>query len=318
LKPHYYSERPSNIIWIQLAGFTDQQIPLLRFENPDANFHTQFETADCLGKIWAYNLYDLRPKAATSFLSQITGSKNMKGTCEDFSRKPVWNYLESEGYKTAILENGANAEESLEKYFSCGEVQKNFFKSSYFVRMGPESRAGVERFHYQDSPTNLPGLYYDKSCQKGLCFTSLFNNAKKILENVSTPGNRSFYLIRDFSYLKALRIKDLNHAREILQDLDKFIAWIQLQKSSDTLVVVTGAEGLEVDFPKEGKEWAEFERLGKNLNLRNTTLENSVFAKGPMAENFCGLFDEAEISKRMLYKPEGKKFSWDALNPLSN
>jgi hypothetical protein len=83
-------------------------------------------------------------------------------------------------------------------------------------------------------------------------------------------------------------------------------------------VIITGAEGLELDFPKEGKDWSEFERLGKNINIKNPTLLSSVFAKGPMAENFCGLFDESEIIKRILYKPMGKKFSWDALNPISN
>lgn len=318
LKPHYYSKRPTNVVWIQLAGFTDQHLPLLRFENPDASYHTQFESADCLGKMWSYNLFDLRPKSASSFLSQITGSKNMQGSCEDFSRKPVWSYLEEEGYRISVLESGATRDESLEKFLACGDVQKNYLKNVSFVRMGPDSKLGVDSFHFQDQQKTAPGLYYDKSCQKDICFSSLFNNAKKLMGNIATPGTQNFYLLRDFTYLKALRTKDISRAKEVLHDLDKILSWVDSQKGFDSLVIITGAEGLELDFPKEGKEWAEFERLGKNINMRNSVLLTTVFARGPMAENFCGLYDETEILKRILYKPDRKRFSWDALNPLSN
>jgi hypothetical protein len=321
LKPHYYSERPSNIIWIQLAGFTDQHIPLLRFDNPDANSHTQFETADCLGKMWSFNLFELRPNAAASFLSQATGSKNMKGICEDFSRKPMWSYLEEIGYKTTILENGASNNESLEKFLTCQNSQSIYMKNVNLVRMGPESRIGVNSFHYQD-PQGVPvGLSYDRSCQNGNCYSTIYNNAKALMTGLGpsiTGASSHFYLLRDFTYLKALRKKDLSYAKEVLQDIDKLLSWVESLKRSDTLVIITGAEGLELDFPKEGKEWSEFERLGKNMNIRNSTLLSSVFAKGPMAENFCGLFDESEMIKRILYKPVGKNFSWDALNPISN
>jgi hypothetical protein len=94
--------------------------------------------------------------------------------------------------------------------------------------------------------------------------------------------------------------------------------WVDAQGRKDILILITGAESLEIDFPKEGQEWSEYEQTGKNINTRNTSLLSSVFAKGPMSENFCGIFDETELLKRIMYKPEGKKFSWDALNPLSH
>lgn len=318
LKDHYYSAKPVNIVWIQVAGFTDQHLPLLRFDNRDANYHTQFESADCLGKMWSFNLYDLRPKAGASFLSQLNGSKNIKGICEDLSRKPVWTYLEEEGYKTSILESGAGSDETLEKFLTCGDLQKSYLKNVNFVRMGPQAKNGIDSFHYQDQQKTTPGLFYDKSCQKGICFSTILNNTKKIMANLNSGGTQNFYLLRDFSYLKAIRAHDFSQAKEVLQDLDKTMAWLDSLKRTDTLVIITGAEGIEVDFPKEGKEWAEYERFGKNLNTRNSALLTSVFAKGPMAENFCGLYDETEMLKRVLFKPEKKKFSWDALNPFSN
>lgn len=319
LKPHLYSERPSNIIWIQIAGFTDQQIPLLRFNNPDANAHTEFESVDCLGKMWSFNLFDLRPTASQGFLSQLTGSKNIKGSCDDLTRQPIWSSLSELGYRSAILENGVSETESLEKFLTCGENQKNYMKGISFIRMGPEQKVGVPSFHYQDT-SNLPisGLAYDKSCQGGKCYSSFLNNSKKILNNINDVGNKHFYLLREFAYLRALKEKDLGTAKNILKDINQLMLWIESQNRNDVLVIITGTEGLEIDFPKEGKEWSEFVRKGKNLNIKNSTLLSTVFAKGPMAENFCGLFDEADMPIRILYKPEGKKFSWDAINPLSN
>lgn len=316
LKPHYYSERPNHVIWIQIAGLTDQHLPLLRFNNPDTDYRTQFEMSDCIGKMWAYNLFDIRPMASQSFLAQMTSSKNIKASCDDYLKKPTWSYFAEEGYKTSILENGATNDESLEKFLVCGNPKHTDMKNTLMVRMGPDSTSGVGSFHYEDREDLQGGLYYDKSCQKGLCYSSFFNNAKKILNNLGSTNNRTFYILRDFTYLKALRKKDISRAKEFLQEVDKLLVWVESQKRLDTLVLITGAEGLELDFPKEGKEWSDFERSAKNLVVRNSTLLSTAFARGPMAENFCGLFDETEISKRLLYKPEGKKFSWDVLNPF--
>jgi hypothetical protein len=80
--------------------------------------------------------------------------------------------------------------------------------------------------------------------------------------------------------------------------------------------MVTGAESLPLEFPLQGKEWAEFEKTGKNVIYKNTSLMSPVLARGPMAENFCGIFDEAEMLKRTIYKPEAKKFNWDSVNPF--
>jgi hypothetical protein len=321
LKPHHYSERPSNIIWIQIAGFTDQHLPLLRFNNPNSNYHTQLESADCFGKMWSYNLFDLRPTAGSSFISQGTGSKNIKRTCEDYLRQPVWNYLEGLGYRTSILESGASENESFEKFLNCGEVQKNFMKSVEFVRMGPAQDSKVNSFHFQDQLGRRNGIAYDKSCQNGLCFSSFSSNAKKIMFDLGTTGSRSvqnFYILRDFKYLDAIKKNDILYAKDILADIDKLLLWIESTNRNDILVLITGAEGLEIDFPKEGKEWSEYNQLGKNINIRNSTLLNTIIAKGPMSENFCGLFDETEIVKRLLYKPMAKKFSWDNFNPINN
>ena len=96
------------------------------------------------------------------------------------------------------------------------------------------------------------------------------------------------------------------------------MTYVNSLNRKDVLVVITGAESLNIEFPKEGKEWADFERMGKNVIYKNSSLMAPVLATGPMSENFCGLFDESEMLKRILYRPERKQFDWDILNPFSN
>jgi hypothetical protein len=122
--------------------------------------------------------------------------------------------------------------------------------------------------------------------------------------------------VGDFNFLKALKKKDISYAKETLQEIERMVSWIKLQKRDDILILITGAESLNIEFPKEGQEWAEFERSGKNVIYKNASLMAPVFATGPMAENFCGLFDESEMLKRVIYRPERNRFSWDMLNPF--
>lgn len=323
MEKHAYSERPRHIVWIQIAGFSEQHLPLLKFNIPESSFKTSFEHIDCLGKMWNYNLYELRPDASKSFLSQLNGSKNIKGQCEDFDSRPVWDYLDEMGYAASVLENGLADDQTLEKSLKCPQPGGLAPNKTRLFRMGPETSTndGKKSFHYQDSPDLMssimqPGIYYDKSCQKNVCFSSLSNNFKTLWSQAIKEQNNSFFLIRDFNFQKALRKKDIVFAKESLQEIERILGQIYSLKRDDILVLVTGAESLNIEFPKEGKEWDEFERSGKNVIFRNSALMSPVMATGPMAENFCGLFDESEMLKRVIYKPQRKHFDWDLLNPL--
>jgi hypothetical protein len=324
MEKHKYSERPRHIVWIQIAGFSEQHLPLLKFNIPEASYKTAFEQSDCLGKMWNYNLYELRPDAGKSFLSQLNGSKNIKGQCEDFEARPVWGILEEIGFSTSVLESGLNEEQSLERSIKCPQAGGISPDKNRLFRMGPDvstSGDGKKSFHYQDSPDSMaqimqPGIYYDKSCQKNVCFSSLSNNFKALWLQSIKEQNNSLFLIRDFNFQKALRKKDIVFAKESLQEIERILIQVGSLKRDDVLVLVTGAESMNLEFPKEGKEWAEFERSGKNVIFRNSALMSPVMATGPMSENFCGLFDESEMLKRVIYKPERKHFDWDLLNPL--
>lgn len=325
LQPHSYSERPKNIVWIQLAGFSEEHIPLLRFNVSEADHKTNIERVDCVGKMWNFNLYELRPDAAKSFLSQMNGSKNIKGTCEDHNSSSLFGFASDMGYSVGYLENGANKDQSLENSLGCSNSKTIDLLKMRFWRMGPDATqasAGTSKtFHYQDSPEQAgaavkPGLYYDRSCQKGICYSTLSNNFKSLWTLMNKEYPKSLFVIRDYNFQNALKKKDISLAKESLQEIDRLIASIDRSKAGELLIIISGAETMPVEFPLQGKEWANFEKTGKNVIYKNSSLMSPVLASGAMSENFCGIFDEAEMLKRTIYKPEGKVFSSDALLPF--
>lgn len=321
LQPHPYSERPKHIVWIQIAGFTEEHLPLLRFNVANAGHKTNMEQVDCVGKMWSYNLYQLRPEASKSFAAQMTGSKNIKGTCEDYETKAASSYLEDIGYEVAFLESGTTAEQSLEKTLGCSNNNTLDLNKMRLYKMGTESTSALRTFHYQDSPEQVtesmkPGMYYDRSCQKGICYSSLSNNFKTLWSRLTKDRLKTFFIVRDFNFQKALKKKDLTLAKESLLEIDRIVGSFPTDRVDEILVIISGAEPSPMEFPLQGKEWSDFEKTGKNVIYKNTALMSPVLARGPMAENFCGIFDESEMLKRVIYKPEGKKFNWDSVNPF--
>lgn len=327
LEPHRYSERPNHILWIQLAGFSEEHIPLLRFNVSDVEHHTSIEKVDCLGKAWNYNLFNLRPMAFESFLAQSLGTKNIKNNCEDYKVKSVWSFLAEMGYKVGIIESGADENQSLEKSLDCTPNEVLNLNMVRFYRMAPlknnSDKHSRKLFHYQESPEALaeimkPGIYYDKSCQKDLCYSSLSNNFKTLWNMLSKDQNQTFFLVRNFDFQNNLKRKDISSLKESLQEIDQMIAWIKSQKRDDVLIIISGAESLSIEYPVAGKEWADFEKTGKNVLFKNSSLMSPVLASGVMAENFCGIYEESELTKRILQKSEKKYFNWDNLIPFSN
>lgn len=321
LQPHAYSERPKHIIWIQIAGFSENHLPLLRFNVADATHKTNLEQVDCVGKMWNFNLYQLRPEASRSFISQMTGSKNVKGTCEDYESKGATSYLKDIGYEVAFLETGANADQTLEKSLGCSNNSTLDLTKMRFYKMGASTTGVLKTFHYQDSPEQVsesmaPGMYFDRSCQKGLCYSGLSNNFKTLWTRLTKDRLKTFFIVRDFNFQKAMKKKDLTLAKEALLELDRIVGSLPADKAAETLVIISGAESLPMEFPLQGKEWADFEKTGKNVIYKNSALMSPVLARGAMSENFCGIFDEAEMLKRVIYKPENKTFNWDSVNPF--
>ncbi len=97
MREHKYSKSPDKIIWLQIAGFSDELLPLLKFNNLNADISLFADRADCIGKMWNYNLFNLRPKASDSFLSQMYGIKNVKNDCQMQNKDSVLKSISAKG-----------------------------------------------------------------------------------------------------------------------------------------------------------------------------------------------------------------------------
>lgn len=316
LKKHQFGLLPTKIIWFQIAGFEEEQLAMLRFQQ-SGEARTSFENNICVGKTWNYNLYNLRNSPESTFLSQITGKKNIKNTCEDVENRPIWNYIYGNGYNTAIFESGASKEQSLAHLNQCGEKGLVFLSSVYYF-LRSEPVPGATTFHYsEDVPFGPNQFFYDRSCGKNGCSSSLHDDVKSVYGKFRRVSDKHLMIIRDFSYLKALENKDWNKAREILADIERtYGEALKFTESSDYLVLLTTGDSRFVDMPDQGKAWYEFEKLNKNASVKRTKLTNLVLASGARAENFCGMYEDSQVFERILSGPKQQGLELKIINPF--
>ena len=304
LKPHFFGKKAKHIVWIQVPSLSLEQIAILKLGRGDMNSLTAFESFQCLGNLWSYNIYNLRPRSFDGFQSQILGSKNIKGTCDDFDRKSVWSYFEESGYEVGLVEDRTDKDYSLTSLSSCSN-ELNPLKSIYLWSRN-KGKGDFKTFHYQEGTgLDSKGLYYDKSCQQKRCYVSLRQNVEKLWEKFSAMNARTFFIVRNFEIEKALKAKNISSFKDGLQELEKTIQFFQSkQKEKDVLLVVSSSRSAPVLLPDEGKQWASYISRGKNLFVKKTNILGYLWAQGHGAENFCGTYDESHVFKRFLWSPK--------------
>ncbi len=320
LRPRTFGENPKNVIWIQVPGFELEHSAMLRFGLSDSRALTAIEDVDCVGSAWSYNFYQLRTNADDSTLAQITGSADIKNSCPSENRFPVWQYYKSLGYQTVGIEVGATNKNSLVSHSECNN--NTFMEGLTLLQMHQAIKKSKEinYFHYQ-SQKLMPneGIYFDQSCQNknSSCFATLSNNVQTIWTDFSTKPKGVFFFIKDYRYLSYLKNGDIKKAREVLSEINKVVSFFKNQEnSSQSLVLITGGETQSLRLPSRGKEWADFEKLGRNVRLERSRLNSPVLAKGPSAENFCGVYEESKILARHFWRDDNKLFSFDKLTEL--
>ena len=317
LTKHQFGIQPTKIIWFQVAGLDEEQIALLRFQQSGEK-RTSFESNICIGKTWGYNLYQLRNPAEASFMAQMTGKKNIKNNCEDASIRPIWNYIAGNGYNTGIIESGASKTQSLKNLNTCGEEGLVFLSSLYYFSRS-EPVTGAETFHYaEEIPLKPNQILYDRSCNAKSCHSSIADDFKSVYQSFKKVSSKHLLIIRDFSYLAAIEKKEFQKAREILMDLDRsYGEALKLSSdSSDYLILLTTGEARYMDLPDQGKSWYEFEKDSKNINVKRVKLMNTVMASGARAENFCGVYEEAQVFERILSGPKQQGLELKIINPF--
>ncbi len=310
LQTHTFAEPPAKIIWIQVAGLSDEHLPLLKFSTPTPDVPISFERSVCTGKMWSYNLYALRPSANENFLSQINGSKNQKNTCSDFDYPPFWKNLGKSSAMAGVLENGIEEGRGLDAAFNCPS-EKNFYSDLTVVwKMARTKNPSAVFFN---GPSNVPltaGVYFDKACQQESCHSSLYENVKLTFETYIKRPFANVYMVRDFEYAQLIQKGEILKAREHLLEIDKLYNYfLDFQKgNANILVLLTTTAARSLEFPEQGNQWADFDKKGKNVVFRQQSLMSSAFASGAMAENFCGLYEESEMRNRILFVPPPVNF----------
>lgn len=316
LKKHQFGVVPSKIIWFQVAGLEEEQLAMLRFLQP-SDLRTSFENSICFGQTWNYNLYQLRNPAEAAFLSQMTGKKNIKNTCEDTAQRPIWSYIATSGYETVVIESSSKERQSLSLFNTCGENGSQYLNPiHYFKRSKPQANGAS--FHYTET-INLSRdqVSFDRSCGENACSSSLLDNFKSIYSVLLKKSTRHLVIIRDFTYLDALEKKDFKKAKEILNDLEvSYGEALKLVSSNDHLVLLSTGDSRFVDMPDQGKSFFEFEKENKNVSAKRTKLTNLVLASGARAENFCGIYEDADIFDRILSGPKQQGLELKIINPF--
>lgn len=316
LQKHEFGILPTRIIWFQVEGLDEEQLALLRF-NQTAERRTSFEESLCMGNSWAYDLYHIRPSTHVSFLSQMTGKKNIKNSCEDIKLKPIWAYLRGSEYFSGILESGADESNSLIAQTTC-EGSENFYKDLYFWSMSSSKTAKLQ-FHYaEDIPLNNKEILYDRTCNQTGCNSTILENFRAITSRLGRTHQRYLFMVRDFSYAKALQRKDYKGAKNILSDLERSYAEALriADKSHEVLVLLTTANSKFIQFPEQGKPWYEFDKQG-TAQPQRTKLTNLVLASGARSENFCGIYEEAQLFERILSGPKQQGLEFKFINPFN-
>jgi hypothetical protein len=285
----------SKIIWIQYPGYNEEMPMILKLKDQIEAVKSPLENFSCTGKAWSYNLFNLKPNPMAAFHHQITGSKNIKNSCEDFINKPIWALLNFQGFKSAVLEKSTN---SREKIFwpNCFE-QADFKKNLGYFHMEKANDKNSDFFNAEEPIVSMKvGDYFDRACQSGKCSNSLYDNVKALLEKSLMKEDKFLFIIRDFSLIRGLeQVKD-NHSTIVnsLQELSKVLAYLNILKDSnpEIMIILTSGQSANIDIPIKDN----------NVIAKNNYSYSAVLAKGAGAENFCGYFQHDDIFKRILWK----------------
>ena len=94
------------------------------------------------------------------------------------------------------------------------------------------------------------------------CRTSSSESMIYFLKNIYKENLFNVVLIRDFSYLDLIKKREVFKMKDYLKQLRKTIKWVKENPnySKETLILLTGAEPVGMEFPKKGKEWIQYER----------------------------------------------------------
>lgn len=308
-------KQPQIIVWYQIAGFSSEHLPLIKYDNSQQEYAKSIENFQCLGQLWSYNFYEIRPSVRARMASQLSGDPDVRDRCEDLKGNFIWDYATQVGYKTILLENESHQEATFEKYLSC----ENFPGTKPTLIKMTAAKDAVSTFHFQDTKSQIaPGVNYDKSCNEKSCFSGWQNNIKALISKNLSNSEKSFIIFQDTTFLQALKSKKILEAKDFLIELTNNLKWIYELPNKEILVLISGTNSLPIEFPDKGKTWAEYQKSGANIIYHRESLVSPIYAWGASSENFCGVYGEEDILRRIFWSPDDSIFSLSKLNKIFN
>ena len=323
LKKHQFGQLPTKVVWIQVAGLNEEHIALLKYSYPSSDSKTAFEDFLCVGKAWEYNLFNIRPSYQSSFMTQMTGKKRIRGNCEDYKIKPIWAYMIENGYKAGIFEGEMGPADSVLQSKNCND--NDFLKNTTVWKMNKLSASDKKSFsndlfHLSEKKVfNVNKVYYDKSCSTGECYSTFARNLEAVYSSFAKNNDNHIFIVRNTNFQKFLLKSDMAKAKEELGQINQVIRYFQdlSVKKNDLLVLLTSAAPRGVEFPRSGKDWERFEQSKRAKIDRNTKLIATVMASGARAENFCGIFEQSEVMTRIFSGAKQQGLELAIINPFN-
>ena len=291
---HVFERVPKKLIWLQVAGLSESHFVYLKLANGKPNFKIAPEAATCFGKQWGYNLYSMRSSSESSMLTQLTESKNMKNTCEDYLKDPFWENILDDSIKIGVLEIGSEGKK-------CKGEKRDFFSKAVHWKMESSRKRDLTFHQDMKDPFEKGKVYYDVSCKKGRCYSTAEGNIKSLYKKYFENSSDFIFIIRDFSLEKMLKKKNFNSFAEKAGELNYLANYLfhEAEQDENLLVLITGASSIPVELPAQGyKNWKDAKSMTKKLLYKRSSILSPVMAKGAGAEKFCGIFEESQVVKR--------------------
>lgn len=286
---HDFGLEPRRILWLQIAGLTDEYLSLLKLRKRSIDQKIGVERFHCLGKMWNFSISKLRLNSRTGFLAQMSGRLDLNNTCEDYQKRPWWKIPRRSPYKIGFF-----SDKLLDR--GC-KTEKSFFYSNS-IRWYMAEREGGRFFHADEKKSfENNKTYFDRSCHGGKCFTSFDKNILSTWDIFQKKSIFSLYIAQIYEFEDFVKKGDKEGITLFLERLDSFIQNIlkRFENDPDALLVISSAGGKGVEIPKSGKTWEK-----KPLLFKRSMTQSIVLAYGAGSENFCGYFHEKEMGLRFI------------------
>ncbi len=304
LKSKKFNQYPSKIVWIQLAGFDEEQLFHVNLKEGDVKKYP-IDAFTCVGMHWEFNSNTLSPDSHLVMRSLLTGKSNINGTCDDFYHAPLWSYIASEGMRSVVVEKSATSSESLLRSSECKEAHKSW-EPSFFIQLdgnnGNQNMAKPFSILERGKLKN-PGKYYDSSCTGSECYNDLLTTLSYVTDEVLRYEKNFTFIVRDFSAEKYLAKKDFVKWSKWINEWNQVIAYLQNSLSSnETLLLVTGVAPIPMQYPRPGSDLKKWITQYSGAQVRQRSYLGKTWAMGARSENFCGMYKADDYLQRIFWQ----------------